>query len=74
MKRQKGKDIWLYGGAELNRNFIRWELIDINRISVHPVALGRGKPLFLGLQERLNLHLMEAKTFTSGVVQWIYHS
>ncbi|WP_262483345.1 hypothetical protein [Chryseobacterium oranimense] len=49
-------------------------LIDIYRISVHPIALGSGKPLFENLKERLELNLITTNTFRSGVVQLIYES
>ena len=72
IRRQKGKDIWLYGGAKLIETFIGLNLIDIYRISVHPIVLGAGKPLFENLKERINLELMEVNQFKSGVVQLIY--
>jgi hypothetical protein len=34
-------------------------------LTVHPVALGRGKPLFA---DRIRLRLLEARTFPSGVM------
>ena len=72
IQQQKGKDIWLYGGAGLIKTFIQLDLINVYRISVHPVVLGRGKPLFEDLQKRINLRLIKANTFRSGVVQLIY--
>lgn len=72
IKKQGGKDIWLYGGARLIKTFIQLNLIDVYRISVHPVALGKGKPLFEELNERLNLKLIKTHAFRSGVVQLIY--
>ena len=72
IKEQKGKDIWLYGGAGLIRTFIHAGLVDTYRLSVHPLALGSGKPLFENLEERLNLRLMKTNVFKSGVVQLIY--
>ncbi len=72
IKAQEGKDIWLYGGAGLIRTFINAGLIDIYRLSVHPVALGTGKPLFKKLQQRLKLNLVKTNVFRSGVVQLIY--
>ncbi|MDF2475790.1 MAG: hypothetical protein K0S24_1273 [Sphingobacterium sp.] len=74
IKQQDGKDIWLYGGASLIKTFIKANLVDIYRISVHPIVLGSGKPLFENLSERLNLKLTESRTFKSGVVQLIYSS
>lgn len=72
IKNQGGKDIWLYGGASLINTFIQNNLVDVYRISVHPVALGTGKPLFEELKERLNLQLIKTNVFKSGVVQLIY--
>lgn len=72
IKQQDGKDIWLYGGASLIKTFIKANLVDIYRISVHPIVLGSGKPLFENLSGRLNLKLIESRTFKSGVVQLIY--
>lgn len=72
IKHQRGKDIWLYGGAGLIRTFSEMGLIDIYRLSVHPVVLGNGLPLFKNLKERLELQLLDAHKFQSGVVQLIY--
>ncbi|MEH6995742.1 dihydrofolate reductase family protein, partial [Neobacillus drentensis] len=73
LKNKPGKDIWLYGGASLITTFIKLGLVDEFRLSVHPVVLGEGKPLFIDLQERLNLKLVNTQSFSSGVVQLIYH-
>jgi len=73
IKNKPGKDIWLYGGSSLITTFIRLGLVDEFRLSVHPVVLGEGKPLFMDITERLNLKLVQTRTFSSGVVQLIYH-
>lgn len=72
LKAQPGKDIWLYGGAGLISTFIDQGLVDEFRLSIHPLALGEGKPLFEDLKERLPLQLMDTNVFSSGVVQLIY--
>jgi len=74
LKNKPGKDIWLYGGASLITTFIQLGLVDEFRLSVHPVVLGEGKPLFVDIGKRLNLKLAHARTFSSGVVQLIYHA
>lgn len=73
LKNKPGKDMWLYGGASLITSFIDLGLIDEYRLSVHPVILGKGKPLFKDVKQRLNLKMVNTKTFSSGVVQLIYH-
>jgi dihydrofolate reductase len=74
LKKQGGKDIWLYGGASLIKTFIQSNLIDVYRISVHPIALGSGKPLFEDLKKRVELKLIKTNIFKSGVVQLIYET
>jgi dihydrofolate reductase len=73
LKNKPGKDIWLYGGASLITTFINLGLVDEFRLSVHPVILGEGKPLFIDIKQRLNLNIVNTRTFSSGVVQLIYH-
>ncbi|SHN05325.1 dihydrofolate reductase family protein [Gracilibacillus kekensis] len=73
LKNQTGKDIWLYGGASLIQTFIDLGLVDEFRLSVHPVILGEGRPLFTDVKQRLNLKLISTRTYSSGVVQLIYH-
>lgn len=72
LKRKPGKDIWLYGGASLITTLLNLGVVDEFRLSVHPVILGEGKPLFAEIKQRLNLKLIESKTYPSGVVQLIY--
>ncbi len=72
IKQQGGGDIWLYGGASLVKSFIQSGLVDQYRLSVHPVVLGAGKPLFEDIQARLPLQLVSTWSFRSGVVQLIY--
>ena len=73
LKSEPGKDIWLYGGASIITTFINSGLVDEFRLSVHPVVLGEGKPLFVDIKQRLNLRMVHTRTFSSGVVQLIYH-
>jgi dihydrofolate reductase len=72
LKNQKGKDIWLFGGAELTAAFIQHGLLDELWLSVHPVLLGSGKPLFQQIQNRVPLQLLEQKAYSSGLVSLKY--
>jgi len=73
LKKKSGKDIWLYGGASLITTFINLGLVDEFRLSIHPVVLGEGKPLFSDIKQRINLKMVQTRTFSSGVVQVTYH-
>jgi dihydrofolate reductase len=72
IKSQPGKNIWLYGGASLITTFITNGLIDMYRLSVHPIILGTGRPLFLNVKDRVNLILNEVKAYKSGVTLLSY--
>lgn len=72
LQRQPGKNIWLYGGAELISTFMNLNLIDEFRIAIMPVIIGRGKPLFKEINTRLDLKLAGVKTSHSGVMQVCY--
>ena len=72
MKEQDGKDIWLFGGAELTTFFLNKGLVDELWLSIHPVLLGAGKPLFQNIRERKSLKLVEHKVFDTGLVSLIY--
>jgi dihydrofolate reductase len=67
LKAQPGGDLAL-GGADLAASFMRHDLIDEYRLYVHPVLIGRGKPLFQPSDARVDLRLAETRTFGNGVV------
>lgn len=72
LKEESGKDIWLYGGASLITTFVNLGLVDEYRLSVHPVVLGAGKPMFVDINNRVGLKLVDVRKFASGVVQLCY--
>ncbi len=72
IKKQAGKDIWLFGGAALTETFMKEDLIDEYWLSIHPVLLGGGKPLFKNITSRKHLKLKEHTIYSSGLVSLIY--
>jgi dihydrofolate reductase len=72
IKQEPGKDIWFLGSTMLAQTFMQLDLIDEYRININPIVLGRGKPLFANVTREFPLRLLEAKTFTSGVVALRY--
>ncbi|MVN92506.1 dihydrofolate reductase family protein [Mucilaginibacter aquatilis] len=68
----EGGNIWLYGGAEAVKYFLDKRWISEMQLSVHPVILGSGKPLFENLKNRVELLLKDSITYSSGLVQLIY--
>jgi dihydrofolate reductase len=67
LKAQPGGDL-LLGGSGIAAPFMQHDLIDEYRIYVHPIVLGRGKPLFPTPAARIPLRLAESRTFGNGVV------
>jgi dihydrofolate reductase len=67
LKEQPGKDLAV-GGAGLASTLMKLGLIDEYRLFVSPVVLGGGTPYFPALDERINLELVETRTFGSRVV------
>ncbi len=70
MKAQSGKDLDL-GGPTLAASLIPLGLIDEYRLFLHPVALGNGLS-FLPPDTKIDLNLVETRTFASGVVYLRY--
>ncbi len=71
MKAQPGKNLWLIGSPTLVHSLMLHDLIDEYRLNVNPVAIGSGIPLFAGLEQSVDLRLLETKTF-DGVVALRY--
>lgn len=72
IRMQEGSGIWLFGGASLVSSFLASNLIDEFILSVHPVLLGGGIPLFQAVKERAGLELVETVPYPSGLVQLRY--
>jgi dihydrofolate reductase len=71
LKDEPGKDLSV-GGAGLASTFMRLGLIDEYRLFVSPVVIGGGTPYFPALDERIDLELVETRTFGSRVVYLRY--
>jgi dihydrofolate reductase len=71
LKQEPGLDLAV-GGAGLASTFMQVGLIDEYRLFVSPVVLGAGTPYFPALDERIELELVETRTFASRVVYLRY--
>lgn len=67
LKALPGGDM-VVGGAKIGAAFLRQGLVDEFRVYVHPVLIGRGKPLFQPSDAKVELRLAETRTFGNGVV------
>lgn len=71
LKKQSGKNIWLFGGGEIIQELYDHDLIDEWVLSIHPVLLGDGIPL-IKKGSRKNLKLKNSIRYPSGLIQCTY--
>ncbi|MCB9258350.1 MAG: dihydrofolate reductase [Ignavibacteriales bacterium] len=67
LKKQNGKNISV-GSLSLASQLVKQNLIDEFYFVVHPIILGKGKPLFEYFDIKQNLKLIETRIFNSGAV------
>lgn len=67
LKSEPGKGLAV-GGADLASTLVEHDLIDDYRIFTLPILLGEGRPFFPPLKRRIELELVETRSFGSRVV------
>lgn len=71
LKKTPGKNI-LVGGPTLITTLMNLGMIDEFRFCVQPIVLGNGLPLFKNITDRIDLRLVNTKTYGSGVIMLCY--
>jgi dihydrofolate reductase len=72
LRQADGKNIWLVGGSQLTYDFMNKNLVDELILSIHPIVLGEGIPLFVNSTMPQFLKLTKCQTYSSGLVQLSY--
>ncbi|CCG98383.1 putative protein yyaP [Fibrella aestuarina BUZ 2] len=72
LKQQAGKDLVIFGSPGLAKSFMQLGLIDEYQLTLHPVILGKGIPLFDSHTSMTKLTLLTSKALGSGVVTLHY--
>ena len=68
IRKRPGKNIWMMGGGELAREFLKADLIDEMEIGVVPTLIGEGIPLFpFGFPQR-DFKLVDNKAYSKGLL------
>jgi dihydrofolate reductase len=70
--KKPGKDLWLIGGGEIIKAFLENRLVDEIVLSIHPILLGSGIPLFPEGDYFTHYETVECIKFDSGLVQLKY--
>jgi dihydrofolate reductase len=65
LKQQSGKDILIMNSVSVAQECMKHDLIDEYWLTIHPLTLGKGLPLF---KDRASLKLLDSKVFSSGQV------
>lgn len=68
IKEQGGKDMYVFGSANLSETFINDDLFDEYRIGIAPVILGSGRPLFKQSIASKKLSLVSTQPLLTGGV------
>lgn len=68
LKQRSGKDILIFGSANLSAQLTEKGLIDEYRLGLNPLVLGSGNPLFKPSAQRIRMRLLEARPLKSGCV------
>lgn len=68
LKSIPGRDVFIFGSADLSSTLIDHNLIDEFRVMINPVILGNGTPLFKNINQNINLQLLKTKVFGNGNV------
>lgn len=72
LKHHPGKDLFIFGSADMSAGLIPHHLIDEFRVIINPILLGKGNPLFRNINDKINLKLVKTRNFASGNVLLYY--
>jgi dihydrofolate reductase len=72
LKAQDGRNIYVFGSADLLSTLTAEGLVDEYRVCIAPVLLGAGTPLFKPADDKISLKLIDAKALTNGGILMRY--
>jgi dihydrofolate reductase len=73
LRKEPGKDIWLFGGGRLFHSLAQLGLVDSVEVAIIPVLLGGGIPLYPSPAGRIKLRLTKHRVYpTTGTVALEY--
>jgi len=72
LRKHRGKNIWLMGGGELARDFLKDDVVDELYIGIVPVLIGEGLPLFPSGFPQREFSLLENKSYSKGMIALKY--
>ena len=70
LKEESGRDIWLVGGGQVNTVMLNKGLVDEMILTIFPLVLGEGIPLFAPGATRSLFITLGCETYETGLMQW----
>jgi len=74
MKQETGADMTILGSGSIVSQLATESLIDEYQTVVVPTVLGGGKTMFAGIKEKINLKMIQVRTFANGNVLLRYET
>lgn len=71
-KKYQGGDLVIFGSGTIVQQFTNLGLVDEYRLLVNPIVLGKGKPMFANMKDKVNLKLVKTREFKNGNVLLYY--
>ena len=68
LKQESGPDMVILGSGSIVSQLTQENLIDEYQLALSPIVLGKGRTLFEGVQEKMNLKRTNSRTFGNGTV------
>ena len=68
LKKEPGPDMVILGSGSIVSQLAQQNLIDEYQIALSPIVLGKGRTMFEGVKEKLNLKLTKSRPFGNGTV------
>lgn len=72
IKQQPGEDILIFGSPSATHSLMKLNLVDGYWLFVNPIVLGQGTRLFVDIDERIKLKLLNTRQFNCGVTELNY--
>jgi len=73
LKKEDGKNIYIFGSSDLTVSLAKADLIDEYRIMLNPIFLGGGKTILQGINKKIKLNHISSRTFNNGNVLLTYN-
>jgi len=68
LKNESGPNMVILGSGNIVSQLAQQNLIDEYQMALSPIVLGKGRTMFEGVKDKLNLKLTNSRTFGNGTV------